>query len=523
MAGTRWAWGQRVAKHRQRNSRAAARADLAQRFKEAVQRRRVLTGRAYPGQDSTWSTSWLGGSGAYGVSGAYNITDPRRTIAEGGTIATGSANQILAGGLGGLIRYLRQMERNNSSLRAMIEAYKARWIGTGITVLPDTGDVEIDKRLAEVWNAQAEHLGTDGESDMELQRLWTAEYCTSGNPLGRIVNIEDRLDEGLVPLAVLPLEMEWLLYDSRPKVPDGHNVVCGVEADKYCRRVRWHIRNPETGGKVEAVDREFMIHAIEKRRARQTVGEPALAIIIERALQRARLIDAELQSAINASSYSTYLKSDSPDDEQEMEDTDTDSDGNAAYITEVPIGVHANLMPGDDLEVIKTERPNTDVGVFAGSLNGDMAAAGGSSRIDLDRDGSAYNFANARFDQIHQNMRTKPAQKWFGHQTMGRIYREYLPYVTLLAGVPWPKDPAQQRRLAGYKLAPDIPPEHDEKSAAMAFKILYEKKATNLREWYSRRGEDWRKELAQFGTEQSAIAELVTVDMAEEVLKNAAK
>jgi lambda family phage portal protein len=442
--------------------------------------------------------------------GAYHPLDKGRLVADPIRYASGTMNALLSMSVQELSDILRQLERNNATVRAAVEAYKARVVGTGITVRPDTGNDDWDKRISDRWNEIRSHLGADGESDMELQRIWCGDCVVSGACFGRFVAIEDRIDQGLPPLAVIPMELEWLCESTDRDIPAGHTFAHGIEYDRYGRRKYYHIKNPErSDARIERVPASQIIHGFERRRARQVIGEPVIVAIIERALQLGRLTDTEIQAAANALCLTTFTKSQYPPDTLD-DDKDTDSDGEDRMITEFPIGAHVNLPEGEDAGAFKIERPNTNVPKFCHSLNKDMAAAAGVSIVDLDRDGSQYNFANSRFDQIRSNMNTKPFQRWFGPATIGRIYEEFLPYLTLAAGLSWPDERStRMKHLRKYQLQPDIPPEHDVGGAAQAFTSLFEIGGATLEDWYSQKGEDWKRKIEQWKMEKQVLREMI--------------
>jgi lambda family phage portal protein len=438
----------------------------------------------------SWSQSMLGVGGSLGLSGYYS-TDPRRKVGDPIQEVGGTLNQLLGGDLYRLARQLRQLDRNNASIRAIIEGHLADLIGTGIGVAPDTGDEDLNQRIKAEWDLESDRLGVCGESDTELQRLWCREIDVAGNALGRVVPDAQR-PPGYAPISILPLEVEWL--SPVGEIKPGNSFCAGVEFDGYGRPVAYHLCDPNGNGTVERVDASLIIHGFERKRAQQAVGEPRLCAVIERALQRARLIDSELRSAVNASTLSTFLKS--PYHHDVTDEGDTDSAGESVYLTEFPLGTHANLAPGDEIGVVKSDRPNMEVQDFARALDGDIAAAASSSRVWLDRDGSQYNFANSRFDQIRTNMLVRPYQMWFGKACAGRVYEIYLPFILARLGI------SPRPGISRYRLQPDIPQETDEKASADALARMQASGVTTRDDWLSQRGKDWRKIAEQAHIEQ---------------------
>jgi len=452
---------------------------------------------------NSWGMSQFTGGKAYG---AYYSTDPRRKATDiRGT--GGTANDTIGCDVHLLARQLRYLERNNSTVRALVEGHKADIVGTGISIIPDTGDDRLNQELQAAWGEQRETIGVNGESDVQISRMWVGEVDLTGNILCRYITVADRLDRGLIPIAAMPIPLEWLSKEPVGDVADSNSFVAGIEYDRIARPVAYHIANPH-GGDGERVPADQIQHAYEIRQPMQSLGEPRLAPVIERAHQRGELIDVELTAASRANTWSSYLKSDAPIEALD-DDKDVDGDGDDAYITEFPLGAHANLAPGDDLAIVKSELPNLDVAEFAAAINGDLAAAGQSARVWLDRDGSQYNFANSRFDQIRSNMVTKPFQKWFGREAVGRLYVEAAPYLMAMIGRPWPRDPEAQRRLSRFRVQPDVPPETDERAAAETLATLLENDGITLEEWHGSRGRDWRQVIDQRAAERAYVQQVM--------------
>jgi capsid protein len=469
--------------------------------------------------NSSWKAKFFGS--IFGV-GGYDSTNRTRKVADPLPEPDGDGNAFLVADLKRLTRQLRHLERNNASVRAATNGLRADVVGTGADIIPNTGNPELDRALRIEWTQQSQSLGVNGEGLQVLQNIWCNEFALSGNCLGRIVSDPAKASTGSIPLSVLMLEVDWLSDTSAP-MPAGHSFVLGVELDQLCRIVAIHLRNPDlsVGGQVERVPIEQMIYCFHKKRPTQCIGEPHFAAIVERSTQRGRLINAELKSAMNASNYSTYLKSQFH--EEPVDDGDEDPAGNKQYLTDVPLGIHANLAPGDDLGVIQTTRPNTDVSLFAGDLNKDLAAAAGISKVWLDRDGSAYNFANSRFDQIRSIQLIKPIQEWFFQGTIGKIYQTMVPFMMAKLGIEMPSDPAKRAQAMAYRVNPDVPTELDEAASAKAFAAGWERGIVTHEEYLGTRGKDWRVVQEQQLTEktEAAMAEVRRIQRIQEAVNKA--
>lgn len=501
-----------------RHSRAAAqirqRRQAAQATEATVAANRPKRAR----RNASWSAS------AISAFKAYYATDRSRVTAESLLAPGGMPGSLIAAGHRDLARLLRQLERNNDSIRAIVAGHRADIIGTGISVIPDTGDARTDSTIKRAWQDYEAAAGAAGESMMELQRMAIGEWDCSGNPFARLVYDASRASDGRIPLAVIPLEIEWLATQPVEDVPAGLTFAYGIIIDDIGRPVYYDIVNPDTGAS-ERVPASSIVHAFERKVPRQVIGEPNLCAVIERSAQRGRLIDTEIHSAINASAWTTWIEQQAGAGNDgfpaNSEDYDENSDGGTDPISDVRPGAHYNAAEGEKLHLIQATRPNTDVTLFASALNGGLAAAAGVSKVWLDRDGSQYNFANARFDQIRSKMLIRPVQEWFGPQYVSRIYRAVLPLIAAAEGIAWPTDSAARMRLMRHRLQPDVPPELDEKGAAEALATMLENNGTTLEQWHGERGRDWEQVIEQRAREVERMRALGLIADAARETSNA--
>jgi hypothetical protein len=436
---------------------------------------------------------------------AYPSTDPRRKILEGFRAPLGTANQHLAANLSQLIAQGRHQDRAAPVVRGAVEGRKAELVGTGIDVEPDTGDATLDALLKIEWRDVARNLGVNGESIYELQRLASGELDVAGSGLWRYLILPERLADGLIPLAVLPLEAEWLSDTPITTVPTGLSFVRGVLVDTLGRPQYCDLVNPDQPlgmTKGERVPVSELGLFFERRRARQALGEPRLAPLIERTFQDDQIIISELQAARNASALSVIVYS----DELASLANGTDSSGQAQPPTRIDTGSIAYMGGTDKVEIAKMDRPSGSVTAFRENVKNDMAAGAGISRVWLDRDGSKYNFANSKFDQIRTQMMVKPAHDWFGRAVASAPYLQALPWLMLRLGRPMPTDPMKLRRLQRHRLVPDVPPELDEQSAVKAFETGYAQRVISRAAFLGSRGKEAGEMAKEIDAENRADA-----------------
>ncbi len=435
--------------------------------------------------------------------GGYQALDPRRKILPRGYyLRSESANELASMSLPQLRALCRKLERDNPTARAAVEGLVAQVVGTGIALEPDHGDDQVNARLRAVWNDylhECDVTATRSIYDLQIQAF--REVVITGEFLWRLPVMADRAERGLVPLVVLPLEGEWLATEPRAPLitdADGITAVSGIELDRWGRPVRYHLSNPEFGVaySTEKVAASEMIHGYERRRSLQNRGEPWLAPVIERIWQEGDLVDAELRSAINCAGLSLVFTSDYHDA------LDTTVQGTPEDPAQrVPVGGIMRAFPGEDVKAFSHNRPAQQIAAFRQTLRGDIAASSRLSQRWLDKDYSRNSYSSMRGDNLDSDRVLSPVSQWFGHATIGALYRKVLPYLCVQADVEMPK-------RIHYRLVPDGQPYVDPlKDAQAAIAAI----AAGLSTWEAeigKRGGDYRQVWKQLQRERELATEL---------------
>ena len=471
-------------------------------------------GRSLPRRSASVA---LAGIASMIAGSAYPAVDPANTMRDGLRAPYGSANALLAPSLPSLVATCRHIERSTPVGRGATHGFCADLVGTGIGIEPTSGDEAIDELLRTGFEEWAKAAGVEGESLWELQHQAAAEIAPAGAVLWRLVTLPERIDEGHVcPLAIIPLEVEWFSPQPLRTLEDpSHRFVHGKELDRLGRTVAYHIRDPDTPmGPGEVVPAADIIHAYEKRRARQAHGEPDLAPVAIRMLQDDDLVSIELASAKNASAHSVLIQDDI-EAAREAESYGTD-DGTAemvttaagAPVTRVTPGAIARLGESGKLTVLENKRPSQDVAKFRGTIRGDVAACTRTSQMHLDRDTARANYSSMRADQQITKKMLHPLQLALGRLLAGEIYQRVAPWIMLAAGRSIPRDPRARRRMLSYEVRPDQPEYVDPLKDAQAMAYAVAANLMTLEEALQARGRSIDEVLQKRATENARLAEL---------------
>jgi capsid protein len=442
--------------------------------------------------DWTADKIWQSGSGA----GYWHSTNPLRKVLENWKPKRGSINQALASDLPTLASQGRLLDRATPVYRGAVEGRKAELVGTGIGIEPLTNDPGLNKALQILWDEQACDLGAHGESLWELQRMASGEIDACGSILWRGLVLPERIDDGLIPFCVLALPREW--FSDNPVTPlgTGNSFVAGIETDRLGRGLYAHLRSPDDPygvGERVALNSDARL-IFERRWALQATGAPRLDTLVERILQDDEIVTNEMKAARVAGALAVIIA----DDELRQAYLDGKLPSN---FLDVEGGTVSFIGANSKATAFTHDRPSPNTKNWRETVRGDIAAGASISRVWTDRDGSSYNFANSKFDQIRTQMVVKPAQDWFGKGVASWPYLRALPYLMVLAGKSWPADKVGQRRLQKHRLVPDIPPELDAKSAADAFEKANASGIDSRADYLGRTGKDPAAMAAQIDAE----------------------
>ena len=460
------------------------------RSKSGLLRRAAAGGTRYAINALSSFAGWLS---------AYPSTDPASKLFGFGRPRTGgSGDMALAGNLTTLAAQGRHIERGTCMGRAVTEAWKADFVGRGIDVSPKSGDPSLDARLKEVWALWAERACVDGMPLWEWQALMVGQLPPAGAALTRLVVLPQRIQSGVIPMALLPLEIEWLTEMPVAEVAQGHKFVRGVEVDGFGVPQFYHLRNPENinAGPGERVSANQIIHVFERRRAQQSHGEPALAPAIGRIMQDDRLVLTELDASVNTSALAVAITS-----ERALDEGDDPDDP----VTDIQPGTVVRLHPGENVETIANSRPSQLIDPFRGTLRGDVAGALRVNRQHLDRDYQRSTFMNSRMSNQDTDRLQASLKSLLCRQLAGSVYEAAFPWLMLAVGQTMPSNPIRRAQLMRYAVRPDerpyVDPTKDIAAAANAI-------ALNLSTYHieaAGRGKDFDEILAERKAENEAL------------------
>jgi lambda family phage portal protein len=243
-----------------------------------------------------------------------------------------------------------------------------------------------------------------------------------------------------VPLAVELIEPERLAddYAEPGPVASGARVIQGVEINSFYRPVAYWIRalhpgelrtDTNTTDRIERVPADQIIHLRLVDRWPQVRGEPWMHAIIRKLADIDGYTEAEIVAARAASMYFGTIES----------DEDTASFGeereDGSYQLPLEPGMVEKLRPGEKLNFVNPNRPNSALDPFLRYMLREMAAGCGTSYESLSRDYSQSNYSSSRLALLEDRDTWRAVQQWFIRSFRERLHRIWLQQAMLARSI----------------------------------------------------------------------------------------
>lgn len=313
--------------------------------------------------------------------------------------------------------------------------------------------------LYEEWSSEPTQFDIEGRlSRMEMERMALGEAVVTGNSL--IVRCFRR-DFDIVPLCYQIIEREQL-DDSmdRQRSRRDNKIVNGVEFDSNNRAVAYHVLldHPDDffGGTYNDKSRrrripaERVIDLALWDRPSSSLGASWYDATGQTTWDRDNYMESEIRAAAvdaafafvakltNGEKYGGWGFADGL--------SDSDEDGNRSFkIGQSPVA--ATIGVGEELEMVRSTRPNKDAAPFLKLLDRDQAGGIGLSYYTLTGDYESTNFSSTRAAKLDEEDHLKPLKQWFATHVALRMRRDFNA-VAAASGAYHSLRPAEFRRNA---------------------------------------------------------------------------
>lgn len=328
------------------------------------------------------------------VQALYEVAEPSRLrkVREG----TRSARQSLERAGVPLRGLARHLEENHDISKGALDTLVAGVVGKGIQPEPQvrlkdgSPATETNKALLRLLEDWARVPEVTWEMDYwTVQRMAARTWLRDGEVLTQLLSGPVvGLDHGtMVPFSLELLEPDYLPYSHNSDEP---RIINGVELNAWGRPRAYHVAKEHPGdGRSAAINlkripAENVLHVKYSTRLHQVRGVSVFASVLARMDDIKEIDESERVAARVAAAMAAFIKKGVPAD---YEPTSIDGTGKPELrqLEWVPGMIFDDLLPGEDIGTIASNRPNNALIPFRDSQLRAAAAGIGSSFSSLAR------------------------------------------------------------------------------------------------------------------------------------------
>ena len=379
---------------------------------------------------------------------------------------TGSGDAAVLRAGRSLREQARHLEQNHDLARGALNILVANIVGPyGITIEPQprtaAGDIHEDfaNAIRELWRDWEQTPEVTWTHDWpSLQRMLCRSWIRDGEVLAQMVrgNLAT-LDHGtLVPFSIEAIEADHLPFDlNRTEKPE---ITAGVERNGWGRTVGYHLYRTHPGdaatmsalSEVRRISAENILHIKLTDRIRQSRGVSVFASVLARLDAIKDYEESERIAAKVAASMAAFIKKGAPDYYS------PDAAGEPRELKFRPGMIFDDLMPGEEIGLIDSKRPNAQLEPYRNGQLRAIAAGVGSSYSSLARD----------YNGTYSAQRQELVESWgtyavcsaeFSHQFVQPVYQAFIATAIAAGLLRVPRDVAERSVSDAMYLPPQMP------------------------------------------------------------------
>ncbi len=375
--------------------------------------------------------------------------------------AQGTADQAMNKARERVRDWARHLDENHDLAIGILDELVNKVVGTGITLEPLAGsrngkpNKKLNREISRLWRAWQKRPEVTGQlAFSEVQRLAARTLYRDGEVLaqhilGSVAGLEHL---GGVPYSIEMIECDYLPFEY---IDADQGIIHGVEMNAWGRPRAYHIlkKSPDAGlqlrgmitrptfyqkpnsDDIKRVPADRMSHLKFTRRFKQTRGVSIFHGIAHRLDDIKDYEESERIAAKIAASFSAYIK----------KGTDFQSEINADGIIGKlrtmefnPGMIFDDLLPGEEIGTIDTNRPNTGLQDFRNSQLRACAAGTGTSYSSISK-----NYDGTYSAQRQELVESLPAyarlRAYFISAFMQPIYENFITAAVLSGALMVPK------------------------------------------------------------------------------------
>lgn len=403
---------------------------------------------------------------------------------------TNSGSASAAAGGEALRRLARHLEDNHDLAVGVLDDLVNNVVGAGARPAPmvrgASGELatDINRELLERWAEWAEAPDVSyGYGLTELERLVARSWLRDGEVFTKLVRSSAFPYRSDTRLALECLEADFCPYE---EIPRGDNVQQGIVLNGWQQPVAYFFYDRHPGDTVGRLaqrvltarrhDAASVLHLRFVRRLGQIRGVSIFHASMNRLRDVADYEDSERIAARVAADMTAYIKREAGGVVKTVEE--------GRQLTRMQSGMIFELLPGEDVGTISSDRPNTGLADFRSAMLRAVAAGTGTRYSSIDRN---YNgtYSAQRQELVEATVGYRALHSMMVDRWYRPVWRSFLDAtpLTSLAGI-------DQRTLARVEFRPPALPWIDPHKEAQAWRELIDARLESRAEIIRARGRD---------------------------------
>lgn len=397
---------------------------------------------------------------------AYEAANPSRTHTTKRE-SRGANTAVFAGGVS-LREQARWLDENNDLAIGILDKLEERVVGArGIQIEPQplTRDGKVHEefaaQLSTLWEKWAESPEVTGNFSLaEAQRLLLRSAVRDGEVFVQLVRGPVKGVEYSTPVqfAFEMLESDFIPMNLNGTA-EGVTTQQGINLNAWGRATGYNVykNHPQSGlGSMgtKVIPAERMLHLAMRKRLHQTRGISIFAGTLKRLSDIQDYEDSERFAAKLAASVGLWIKrgdASTYDDENSAQDESSDY----RSFEMSPGMVYDRLKPGEELQMLESNRPNNNM---AGFRNGQLRAVAAGVRAGYSSVARDYNgtYSAQRQELVESFEGYAVLQEWFVSRVARPQYRGWV-NMLMLSDIEIPPDVDPATIYDAIYMAPVMP------------------------------------------------------------------
>ncbi len=347
--------------------------------------------------------------------------------------ADGSGNAAVQAQGDQIRNYARNLDENHDVAIGILNDLVTRVVGAGMTVMPaakktdGTLDTEVNDQITkamELWGRQPESTRTMAFD--EMQRLICRTWLRDGEVLiqrlkGNVRGLDHPTN---IPYSLELIEPDFLPLDFNDETK---GIIQGVEVNSWGQPKAFHLykQNPQDiylinkmMAATKRVNADKILHLKFSRRIGQVRGVSILHGVITRLEDMKDYEESERIAARVAAAFTAFIKKDpalsTPADTDEKRQLEMN-----------PGMIWDELRPGEDVGMIKSDRPNTGLEKFRNAMLKAVAAGTGTNYSTISNDYSGT-YSSQRQSMVESAPEYEKLRSYFIKNLLEPIYQDLI-------------------------------------------------------------------------------------------------